>query len=117
MIKAKTAKTESNQAKTMDDGYGFGYRYSGLIFSTQLNTTPSQARRMAVRYCDHIVSDWIGSRLDYNNYNRLRAIHQITATTKTVWPASHRYGHRCRYSGAFIERGALRGAFKEISLR
>lgn len=32
-------------------------------------------------YCDRIVSDWIGSRLDYNNYNRLRAIHQITATT------------------------------------
>jgi len=25
-----------------------------------------------------IVSDWIGSRLDYNNYNQLRAIHQIT---------------------------------------
>lgn len=22
-----------------------------------------------------VVSDWIGSRLDYNNYNRLRAIH------------------------------------------
>lgn len=28
-----------------------------------------------------IASDWIGSRLDYNNYNRLRAIHQITTTT------------------------------------
>jgi len=84
MIRA--AKTESNQPKTM-------------ILPTPSGDRDGNGCALLRSY--RIGS--IGSRLDYNNYNRLRAIHQITATT-TVGHALHRCAFRCKCLDTF-ERG------------
>lgn len=48
-----------------------------------VRTGPEPRHLNAILAQTAIVSDWIGSRLDYNNYNRLREIYQITTTTAT----------------------------------